>query len=392
MLRREDFMVIHALAQRGLFLCDIAKQVGVHPRTVRRALDRGGVPATRTSRRGSRLDRYRADIDRLLAEDVWNAVVIFRELQAKGYTGRLSILRDYIRPKRALRIRRATVRFETAPGRQLQSDWGEQRTWIAGAETTVHVIVNTLGFSRRFHFWCTDGQDAEHTYEGLIRSFDWFGGVPGEVLVDNQKAAVLEHPRGGPARFHPRFVDLAGHYGFVPRACRPARAQTKGKDERMVGYIKHHFFVRYRQFESWAHLNQLAEQWLREEADQRRHGTVHEIVAERFTQEAPTLRPVPAARYDTAYREVRQVSWDAYIDVRGRRYSVPAHLAGRPVQIRLTLEGDLAVYEGEHVVASHRVVAGELGWVTVPAHHEALWAQTLEVERRPLAVYEEVAP
>ena len=95
--------------------------------------------------------------------------------------------------------------------------------------------------------------------------------------------------------------------------------------------------------------------------------------------------------YDTAYREIRQVSWDAYIEVRGRRYSVPAHLAGRAVQIRLTLDGELAVYEDEHIVASHRVVAGERDWVTVPAHHEALWAQTLEVERRPLAVYEEVA-
>ena len=80
MLRKEDFMMIHALAQRGLYLCDIAKQVGVHPRTVRRALARGGAPAPRSSRRGSRLDPYRADIDRLLAEDVWNAVVIFREL------------------------------------------------------------------------------------------------------------------------------------------------------------------------------------------------------------------------------------------------------------------------------------------------------------------------
>lgn len=125
MLRREDVMVIQALAKRGQYLCDIAKQVGVHPRTVRRALARGEAPATRPSRRGSRLDPYRADIDRLLAEDVWNAVVIFRELQAKGYTGQLSILRDYIRPKRILRVRRATVRFETAPGRQLQSDWAE---------------------------------------------------------------------------------------------------------------------------------------------------------------------------------------------------------------------------------------------------------------------------
>jgi hypothetical protein len=79
--------------------------------------------------------------------------------------------------------------------------------------------------------------------------------------------------------------------------------------------------------------NQLAEQWLREEADPRCHGTVHEIVAERFVREMPMLRPLPARRYDTAYQEMRQVSWDAYIEVRGRRYSVPAKLAGRSVRI-----------------------------------------------------------
>jgi transposase len=90
---------------------------------------------------------------------------------------------------------------------------------MAGVETTVHCSVNTLGFARRFHFWCTDREDAEHTDDGLIRRFEWFGGVPEEVLVDNQQVAVLLHPRGGPARFHPRVVELAGHEGFVPRAC-----------------------------------------------------------------------------------------------------------------------------------------------------------------------------
>ena len=93
---------------------------------------------------------------------------------------------------------------------------------------------------------------------------------------------MLANRNGHPVRFNERFVDLAGHYGFVPRACQPYRARTKGKDERMVGYIKQHFFVRYRRFASWAHLNQLAEQWLAEEADQRRQGTVKEIVRERF--------------------------------------------------------------------------------------------------------------
>ena len=247
-------MVIQALVQRGVYVCDIARQLGVHPKTVSRALARGSAPTPTRRKRKSVLDAYRSEVDQLLADGVWNAEVIFGLLQEKGYAGRISILRDYIRPKRALRPGRATVRFETEPGRQLQSDWGQVRTRVGGVETEVHFCANTLGYSRRFHFWCTDREDAEHTYEGVIRSFEWFGGVTAEVLVDNQKCAVLEHRVDGP-RFNPRFLDLAGHYGFTPRACKPARARTKGKDERMVGYIKHHFFVRYRAFDTWAHLN-----------------------------------------------------------------------------------------------------------------------------------------
>jgi transposase len=389
MLGKEDFMVIQALVKRGVYVCDIARQLGVHPKTVSRALARGSAPTPARTRRTSRLDPYRAQIDQLLADGVWNAVVILREIQARGYTGKGSILRDYIRPKRALRPSRATVRFETAPGRQLQSDWGTIETVVGGVTTAVHFCVNTLGYSRRFHFWCTDSEDAEHTYEGLLRTFDWIGGVPAEVLVDNQKCAVLEHRADGP-RFNARFLDLAGHCGFTPRACKPGRPRTKGKDERMVGYIKHHFFVRYRAFDSWAHLNQLAEQWLREEADQRRHGTVHEVVAERFAREQPQLQPLPATRYDTSYWELRQVSWDAYIDVRGNRYSVPDTLIGRRVSIRISLAERLRVYDGEQCVAEHQLRATHEGWVTVPDHHRALWA-SVQVERRALTTYEEVA-
>jgi hypothetical protein len=215
--------------------------------------------------------------------------------------------------------------------------------------------------------------------------------VPQEVLVDNQKVAVQEHPPRGPVQFAARFLDVAQHYGFTPRACRPYRARTKGKDERMVGYIKQHFFVRYRRFESWAHLNQLAEQWLREEADQRLHGTVKEIVAERFAREQPLLHPVPARRYDTSYYATRRVGWDGYVDVRGNRYSVPAALVGHTVVVRLGLDGTLRIYAGEHLVATHRLQPVEAGWATVPEHHTPLWQQTLQVEQRPLVVYAEVA-
>jgi hypothetical protein len=223
----------------------------------------------------------------------------------------------------------------------------------------------------------------------LIRSFEYFGGVTREVLVDNQKSAVLAPANHGQPHFNERFLDLANHYGFTPRACRPYRAQTKGKDERMVGYVKGNFFVRYRAFESWAHLNQLAERWLAEEADPRVHGTLKEVVAARFTREQPALGPLPRQRYDTAYRELRQVSWDAYIEVRGNRYSVPAVWAGQSVAVRIGLDDHLQVYAGEQLIASHTLQSAHSGWVTVPEHHAALWQQTLGVEHRPLAVYEE---
>ena len=391
MLSKEDYAVIKALKKRGVYVKDIAAELGVHPKTVSRALERGSAPAPKRKHRSSKLDPYKGQIDQLLQEGVWNAAVIYREIQAAGYEGKATILREYIAPKRALRAGRATVRFETEPGQQLQSDWGEIETVLGGAAQKVYFIVNQLGYSRRFHFWGTDGLDAEHTYEGLVRSLEYFGGVPQAVLVDNQKVAVVSNNGRGQVRFNERFLDLAGHYGFEPKACRPYRARTKGKDERMVGYIKHHFFVRYRAFESWAHLNQLAEQWLREEADQRVHGTVREVVAVRFEREAPHLAALPAQRYDTAYHQSRQVSWDGYIEVRGNRYSAPARLTGRTVTIRIDLDEQLWVYEGDTLVANHRLQSAQQGWVTVPEHHAALWQETLQVAQRPLQVYQEAA-
>ena len=391
MLKKEDFAVIKTLNKRGIFIKDIAAELGVHPKTISRALKKDEALKPQRKRWGSQLDAYKPKIDHLLKENVWNAMVILREIQADGYPGQISILRDYIRPKRALRPGRATVRFETKPGQQLQSDWGTITTEVAGVKVKVHFIVNELCYSRRFHFWNTDCEDAEHTYEGLIRSFEYFGGVTAEVLVDNQKAAVLAHKNGSKPVFNERFLDLAGHYGFSPRACRPYRARTKGKDERMVGYIKNNFFQRYRSFESWVHLNQLAEQWLREEADQRLHGTVKEVVSQRFVRELPALTPLPAQPYDTAYREVRHVSWDGYIDVRGNRYSVPSHLTGRVVTVRIGLNDSLRVYDGETLVANHRLRCRGEGWVTVPEHHAELWRAVMQVQQRPLAVYEEVA-
>ena len=116
MLSKEDWMGIGTQAKRGIYRKDIAEDLGVHPRTVQRALERGGPPSRCRKKRGSKLDAYKPFINELLRAGVWNGQVILREIQARGYAGKGTILRVYIKPKRGLRRSKATVRFETAPG------------------------------------------------------------------------------------------------------------------------------------------------------------------------------------------------------------------------------------------------------------------------------------
>lgn len=384
--------MIKQLRHQGMYIVDIAHRIGCCERTIRRYL---ALPAPPTGKprtpRSSKLDPFKAYIDELLAQDIWNAEVIRQLLQERGYTGGITLIRNYVHPKRSLRASKQTVRYETAPGEQLQHDWGQIRTEVSGRVCTVNFAVNVLGYSRHFHVWAGPSQDAEHTYESLVQALRYFGGVPKSVLVDNQKAAVLRHDREGRVTFNQGFLALANHYGFTARACRPHRPRTKGKTERMVGYVKQHFFQRYRSFDSYAHLNQLLEQWLDQYASQRQLRQFQQSPAQRFEQEQPVLNPCPTTAFDTRYYDTRLVSWDAYVEVRGNRYSVPAACCGQSVTIRLSLDGELTVYaiEGDEV-ARHRLADRTRGWQTVAEHHTALWQDVMPVQHRSLAVYEEV--
>jgi transposase len=393
MLSREDFYMIKEMKEQGAHLVDIAHKVGCSERTVRRYL---ALPAPKTGRRKaprtSKLDPYRQVIDQYIQQDIWNGEVIFQKLRELGYTGGSTLVRMYINPKRPLRASKSTVRFETDPGVQLQHDWGETHTLIGADRCKINLAVNSLGYSRRFHVWCTDSQDAEHTYESIVQAFRYFGGVTRTVLVDNQKSAVLRHPLDGNVVFNEGFLDLARHYGFSPKACKPRRARTKGKVERMVGYIKQHFFQRYRSFESMAHLNQQLELWLTGHADKRKlRKFAGQTPAERFEQERAALQGLPPTDFDTSYCDLRKVAWDGYIDVRGNRYSVPGELCGQAVSLRISLDGELRVFDiNGTVVARHRLSGKTEGWQLQPTHHAALWQQTTQVEQRSLHHYEEV--
>lgn len=387
MLRKEDYYMIHQLARDGVFQAEIAHQMGCSTRTVRRQLLLPA-PQSRARQKRSKLDSYKPFIDARLSDGVWNAEVILQEIRALGYEGCRTLLRTYVQPKRALRPSKATVRFETSPGKQLQHDWGEIKTQVGDQETKVYFSVNTLGSSRRFYAWASPKLDAEHTHFSLIKSFEYFNGVPAEVLVDNQKACVIHHHIDGRVEFNEGFRALAAHYDFQPKACKPRRPQTKGKTERMVGYVKANFFIRYRSFESFDHLNQLLENWLTTVADQRFLRQFQQTQLDRFSADQAAMKSLPARRFDTSYCEYRQASWDGYIEVKGNRYSIPSDYSGQMMKIRISLANELKVYDNQdQLITQHRLQSKALGWLTDAAHHQALRES---VQRRPLSDYEAV--
>ena len=297
--------------------------------------------------------------------------------------------------------RRATVRFETRPGQQLQIDFGEARVWIAEERVRVHLFVATLGYSRRMHIRPSLRERQLDWFEGMEASFLRFGGVPSEVLLDNARALVEHHDAATrEVRFNGRLHAFARYWGFQPRACAPYRARTKGKDERGVGYVKRNA-IAGRRFPSWGAFVAHLERWNREIADQRVHGTTGEPPIARFAAEAGTLRPLGGRAPFGQLRDlVRKVRPDCAIDLDTNSYSVPWRLVGETVVV-LVVAGRVIVRHAGEVVADHPLCAGRRQWITDRAHlaglvgagptREAPASTPLPALLRPLAEYEAVA-
>lgn len=162
------------------------------------------------------------------------ATVIAREIRDQGYRGGMTILRAFIRSLSVPQEQEPAVRFETEPGRQMQVDWGTMRN----GRSPLHVFVAVLGYSRMLYIEFTDNMRYDTLETCHRNAFRFFGGVPREVLYDNMKTVVLQRDayQTGQHRFHPSLWQFGKEMGFSPRLCRPFRAQSKGKVERMVQY------------------------------------------------------------------------------------------------------------------------------------------------------------
>jgi transposase len=367
----------------------IAKELGCSHMTVRRYLSEGGwVPYRGRGRRG-RLAGLEDWVAERFRQHGGNADVVRQELEReKGIKLTLRTIERQVAPLRRelLAEARATVRFETPPGKQLQIDFGERRVAIGDASVKVFLFVATLGYSRRLHARAFGNERQENWFAGLESAFERFGGVTEEVLFDNDRGLVVRHDRATrEIEFNARLHAFAKHWGFRPRACAPYRARTKGKDERGVGYVKSNA-IAGRRFASWAALEAHLEEWTREIADKRVHGTTGEPPIERFRRaEAAALRSNIGVPPFTAVRELRRkVQADCAIEVDGNAYSVPWRLIGESVRVTI-VGGLLRVSHGAAEVAVHARRAGRCQRIVDPAHFRGVAGSGGPVRQVPAA-------
>jgi hypothetical protein len=297
---------------------------------------------------------------------------------------------------------RATIRFETPPGRQLQIDFGERRALISGENVRIYLFVATLGYSRRLYVRAFRNERQESWFAGLEGAFRHFGGVTEEVLFDNDRGLVVRHDRSTrEVEFNARLLAFARHWRFRPRACAPYRARSKGKDERGVGYVKKNA-IAGRSFENWSSLEAHLAYWMREVADQRTHGTTGERPIERFVRaEAAALRAISGVAPFAVSRELlRKVQADCAIEVDGNAYSVPWRLIGETVRVVVS-GSQLRVSHAGRDVAIHPRCAGRFERRIDPLHFEgvigfrsAAIAAGMPADHellRPLIEYEQLA-
>lgn len=405
----------HSIRERhtaGMSLSGIARELDLDRKTVRRALRMPSWAPYQRAAPALMLDPHRQWLVDRAPQVHYSARILYQELtRERGFAGCYETVKLAVRPLRA----EATLagltqrRFETGPGEQAQCDWGQVTVPLGSIRTRLHVFVMTLGYSRRGFAMGFERERMPDLLAAHEAAFAHFGGRCEQLLYDRMRTVVLGNGKDatGKARLNSTFASFAAHWGFTVRLCQPYRAQTKGKVESGVKYVKRNF-IPGRTFHDLEDFNAQLLAWQRDIADQRVHGTTHERPIERFALEAAHLVPTATQpSFLAAMVRERVVADDWLVSIDGNRYSVPCRLIGQSVQVVREADRWVIRHRGQ-VVAEHAVLDGRAQLAMLPEHgpgavarnkrqrqstprHSARLDEGREVEIRDLGIYEQLS-
>ncbi len=408
-VRLGELVMILDLHRQGLGVSAIARRTGLDRKTVRKYIESGlELPAYGPRQpRPTKVSPFEPYLcERVAAYPDLTGSRLHREIRDLGYGGGYTVVKDFLREVRPSTPAGFEVRFETPPGWQAQVDFAHFRTVFAdepGVERVVWLFSLVLGHSRMLWARFVPQQDLQTLLRCHAAAFEALGGAPAEILYDRMRTVfVREGPDAGHIVYNRTLVEFARHYGYLPKACQPYRAKTKGKVERPFRYIREDFFLA-RSFQNLGDLNGQLRQWLDQVANPRIHATTRRVVQEHFAEERPSLQPLPAGPFQAVLRLERRITRDGMVSVDGNLYSVPDTTRRRPVEVH-SMAHEVRILEDGRVVAVHPVLDGRgqrriiAGHRTAPApansqtrrHGPAPGRTGDVVALRPLAFYDAV--
>ena len=301
MYDEEIWMVLRALYRQGWTKSALAREFGLNRRTVNRYIESDDAPTygPRSCPRELAADQLAHVTRRLASCPSIRTTTLFREVREFGYEGSYASFNRRVAKLRSEEAAEPVVRFETEPGIQTQMDWAEMGPWPLGEETLdLKVLVGVLGYSRVVAFRFATDKTRATTLRLTTSVLGGLGGVTTEILTDRDPAFVVGQTSDGKAILAPEWVDLTARLGVIAKACRPYRAKTKGKVERVIREIKEDFVP-------WltgqalpprptiADYDALAAKWVNEVVLPRRHRTTGMVVAEAWVAEQAKLTSIP---------------------------------------------------------------------------------------------------
>jgi transposase len=363
----------HLHAHQGLTASQIAKELALDPRTVAYWLGQEHFRTRKSTPRSSKLDPFKPEIVRWLERYPYSATQVFQRLREQGFDGAYSLVKAYVRTVRPRR-QAAFLTLAFAPGECAQVDWGSFGAVPVGQTCRrLSFFVMVLCYSRMMYVEFTVSQTMEHFLACHQHAFEFFGGVPHKVMVDNLKSAVLQRALGEAPVLNPKYLDFATHNGFTIAPCNVGKGNEKGRVENGVGYVKKNFLAGL-EIPDFHALNPAARQWLDAVANVRLHGETRDTPTALWHKERPSLHPLPRHPCDIATVSQVRASRQFRITLETNRYSVPAHYAGQVLTLK-TYPDRLCVYLGDALVARHARQYDRFQDIEDPDHPKPLLEQ-----------------
>ena len=341
----------HLNQHDGLTAQQIARELAMDVRTVKKWLDQTRFRPRQSSPRASKLDPFKSDIVRLLQAHPYTAIQLLQRLREQGFKGGYSIVKEYVRKVRPPKTR-AFLTLSFAPGECAQVDWGSFGAVNVGTtRRRLSFFVMVLCYSRMMYVEFTVSQTMEHFLGCHQNAFEFFGRVPQRIMVDNLKSAVLKRIVGTAPVFNPKYLDFANHYGFTIAACNVGKGNEKWRVENGVGYVKKNLLAGL-DISDFTAIHPATRHWLDTVANVRIHGETREQPIVRFENERAYLNPLPHHRFDIATVSQVRASSQFRVALDANRYSVPAEYAGRQLTLK-TYPDRICLYYDNKLIARH---------------------------------------